>query len=310
MTIPDYQTFMRPLLAYGSDGAEKNMQEAIAALSDQFSLTPEEREITVTSGKEKLVANRIHWARTYLDKAGALTRTRRSHFQVTERGMDLLKKYPEKIETKTLRQFPEFIAFQTPKSETQPTPTAEPPPEQIAQSKTPDERIVDAYSEIQSRLEAELLDRIGEKPPAFFEALVVDLIVKMGYGGSHENVVQRIGKSGDQGIDGIVNEDPLGLDVVYIQAKRYAPDATIGREVIQSFAGALDGKKATKGIFFATCAFTKSAKDYADSVHKKIILIDGHQLVWLLTQYDVGVRVEREIQIKRIDLDYFDQEDS
>lgn len=251
-----------------------------------------------------MFANRVNWACTYLAKAGALERTRRAHFRITDRGLKLLQDYPDKIDTKVLRQFPEFIAFHSPKTNSK---VAEAEAIAHARAPTPDEAIGEALAEIQERLEDELIDRIVEKSPSFFEALVVDLIVKMGYGGSRENVVQRIGKSGDQGIDGIVNEDPLGLDVVYIQAKKYKRDASIGRETVQSFAGALDGKLATKGIFVATCSFTPAARGFVESVSKRIVLIDGQKLVQLLIQYGVGVRVERDIQIKRIDLDYFDQ---
>jgi restriction system protein len=210
-----------------------------------------------------------------------------------------------------LRQFPEFLEFQSVKPSTESEPAISTAKEKIsAHFATPDEIISDALAEIQNRLETELLDRIADKTPTFFEGLVVDLIVAMGYGGSRENVVQRIGKSGDEGIDGIVNEDVLGLDVVYIQAKRYERDKTIGRETIQSFAGALVGKNASKGIFVATCSFSKGAKEYADKVPQRIILIDGQELVRLLIRYGVGVRVERDIQIKRLDLDYFEDDEA
>ena len=203
-----------------------------------------------------------------------------------------------------------FLAFQALKtrdvSQTDSVSVAEPP---VVQTATPDENIDASIAEIQSRLQSDLLDRIAEQSSTFFEALVVDLIVAMGYGGSRENVVQRIGKSGDEGIDGIVNEDPLGLDVVYIQAKKYERDSKIGREQIQSFAGALVGKNASKGIFVATCSFSRHAQEYAERVPQRIILIDGEELVRLLIRYDVGVRLERQIQIKRIDLDYFDRDD-
>jgi restriction system protein len=200
---------MRPLLEFGADGREKNINDAIREIANRFELTPEEREQLLPSGKQPILANRVHWARTYLDKAGALRRTRRSHFEVTDRGRELLARYPERIEARDLRQFPEFIAFQTPRSEDdprlpesqkgEPSPTAPLPEEALAS--TPEEAIQAAEQAISSALRTQLLDRIRELPPSFFERLVVDLIVAMGYGGTRESVVQRLGKSGDEGID-------------------------------------------------------------------------------------------------------------
>jgi restriction system protein len=251
MSIPDYQSFMRPLLAFGADGQEKNISAAIDALADEFRLSPEDRQLLVPSGKQTLLSNRVHWARTYLDKAGALKRTRRSHFVVTDRGRELLKQHPNRIEARVLRQFPEFVAFQTPRVSEHGTSGSDELEEQartlIEQSPaTPEEAIQTAEETISASLRTQLLDRIGELSPAFFERLVIDLIVAMGYGGTRNSVMKRLGKSGDEGIDGVVNEDPLGLDVVYIQAKRYAPDNTVGRERIQQFAGALAGQGASK----------------------------------------------------------------
>lgn len=311
MAIPDFQTVMRPLLALAADGKEKKIRDAVQKLADEFNLAPEDRAEPIPSGGELLFSNRVNWACTYLAKAGAIKRSRRGHFHITERGLELLKDNPKRIDIKTLKKFPEFVVFQAPKPKADSgTANTSNDEDTVEETKsTPDEAIATAVAEIDSRLQTELLDRIIEKSPAFFESLVVDLIVEMGYGGSRENVMQRIGKPGDQGIDGIINEDALGLDVVYIQAKKYKRDASIGREAVQSFAGALDGKRATKGIFVATCPFTAGATSYADSVSKRIILIDGQRLVHLLIQYGVGVRVEREIQIKRVDLDYFDQDE-
>jgi restriction system protein len=250
LAVPDYQSFMRPLLAFGADGQEKNINAAIDALADQFRLTPEDRQLLLPSGKQTLLTNRVHWARTYLDKAGALRRTRRSHFVVTDRGRQLLTANPVRIDARILRQFPEFLAFQTPRIDRGETEGAgsDQPLEQRAgiepPSATPEETLQSATDTISEALRTQLLDRMRELSPAFFERLVVDLIVAMGYGGTRSSVVQALGKTGDEGIDGVVNEDPLGLDVVYIQAKRYAPDNTIGRDRIQQFAGALVGQGA------------------------------------------------------------------
>ena len=309
MTIPDYQSLMRPLLAFGADGSEKNINDAIKGIADQLNLTDEERTELLPSGKQAIFANRLHWARTYLDKAGAIKRTRRSHFQITDRGKQLLAENPTKIDAKVLKQFPEFVAFKSPKigcdtEIVQPTIT-----DADEAAVTPEEAVQHAEAQILATLKNQLLIRIWELSPSFFERLVVDLIVAMGYGGSRDSVVQKLGKSGDEGIDGIVNEDVLGLDVVYIQAKRYAADNTIGRERIQQFAGALVGQGASKGVFVTTSSFSKGAAEYANKVPQRIILIDGEALTRLMVQYGVGVRVERTVEIKRIDLDYFDEGD-
>lgn len=297
------------MLAFGEDGQEKNIKDAIAALADQHPLSEEDRQALLPSGKQTLLSNRVHWARTYLDKAGALKRTRRSHFVVTERGKELLKKFPERIDVGALRQFPEFLDFVTPGSdqETEEGKTANAPDKISSSPATPDDTIEAASEAILASLRAQLLERIQELSPAFFERLVVDLIVAMGYGGTRQGVAQRLGKSGDEGIDGIVNEDPLGLDVVYIQAKRYAPENTIGRERIQQFAGALAGQGASKGVFVTTSSFSSGASQYVKRVQQRIILIDGAELTRLMIQYGVGVRTERTIELKRIDLDYFEE---
>jgi len=309
VAVPDYQSFMRPLLAFGADGQEKDIKDAINALADQFRLSPEDREQLLPSGKQTILANRVHWARTYLGKAGALKRTRRSHFVVTERGRKLLAESPERITVKLLQQFPEFLEFfQTPRADREPN---EAPVPLLADAEvsaaTPDDTIQASEEAIAASLRAQLLDRIRELSPAFFERLVVDLIVAMGYGGTRQSVSQRLGKSGDEGIDGVVNEDPLGLDVVYIQAKRYAPDNTIGRERIQQFAGALVGQGAAQGVFVTTSSFSRGAVEYAGRVPQRIILVDGSELTRLMIQYGVGVRTERTIELKRIDLDYFEE---
>lgn len=233
------QSFMRPLLAFGADGQEKNINDAIAALAEQFRLSDEDRQQLLPSGKQTILANRVHWARTYLDKAGALKRTRRSHFVVTDRGRHLLRTSPERIDTRVLKQFPEFLEFQTPRADRQPDEGTAPALEDATElpSATPEETRQAAEEAISGSLRAQLLDRIRELSPTFFERLVVDLIVAMGYGGTRRSVAQRLGRSGDEGIDGVVNEDPLGLDVVYIQAKRYASDNTIGRERIHQMPG-------------------------------------------------------------------------
>jgi restriction system protein len=302
MTVPGYQTAMRPLLEYAQDGSEKNISEAIKAIADQFNLTEQERSELVPSGKQNLLSNRVHWARTYLDHAGAIKRTRRSHFQITDRGRELLKKYPKRIDISVLNQFPEFVAFRSSKPSDEVT-----HPEVRNGSATPDEAIDAAEKEISQNLQAQLLDRIFELSPAFFEQLVLELIVKMGYGGAQGALAERTGGTGDEGFDGIVNEDVLGLDKIYLQAKRYAKDNTIGRPMIQQFAGALAGKAASKGVFITTSSFSLQAIEFAKQLPQRLILIDGERLTKLMIQYGVGVRIERTVDIKRIDLDYFEE---
>jgi restriction system protein len=301
---------MRPLLAYGADGQEKNIRAAISAIADELQLTDDDRRLLVPSGKQTLLDNRVHWARTYLDKAGALKRTRRSHFVVTDRGKELLKQYPDKIDGSVLQQFPEFLAFKNAKAQLDSGEEADQSEDQVVRelpSVTPEDMIETAEAAISEKLRTQLLDHIQEQPPSFFERLVIDLIIAMGYGGSRNNVVQELGKSGDEGIDGVVNEDPLGLDVVYVQAKRYASENTVGRERVQQFAGALVGRGASKGVFVTTSSFSSGAVEYAKRVPQRIILIDGSELTRLMMKYGVGVRTDRTVEIKRIDLGYFEE---
>ena len=312
MAVPDYQSCMRPLLQFCADGREKSISEAAAFVAAQFRLSAEDLAEQIPSGKQTLLANRVHWARTYLDKAGALRRTKRAHFVITDRGHTLLAQNPERVDARVLRQFPEFVAFQSPKGERAEDKAAPDSPQPVPDfsARTPEETLQASAEAIFEALRGQLLDRIRELSPSFFERLVVDLIVAMGYGGSRDSVVQRLGKSGDEGIDGVVNEDPLGLDVVYIQAKRYAADNSIGRERIQQFAGALVGQGASKGVFVTTSSFSRGACEYAQRVPQRIILIDGAELTRLMIRYGVGVRTERTIELRRIDLDYFEDVDA
>ncbi len=316
MPIPDFQTIMHPLLSLAADGAEKKIRSCVDALAKHFDLTEQESQELLPSGHETRFSNRANWAVTYLAKAGALLRTRRSHVRITDRGLQLLREHPDRIDRQTLLQFPEFREFVGAHP-----PAARPPSDGAIDSSaqesisetpaTPEEAIDAAAHEINETLREQLLDKIIELSPAFFERLVVDLIVAMGYGGNRQVVAQHLGRSGDEGIDGVVNEDPLGLDVVYIQAKRYAPENTIGREKIQQFAGALAGKGASKGVFVTTSSFSPGAKEYVrHNRQSRIILIDGDELAKLMIRYGVGVRTERTIELKRIDLDYFDEGDA
>ena len=308
MAVPDFQTLMRPLLAYGQDGAEKNIREAIKALADEFHLSEQERHQLLPSGKQTTRHNRVYWARFYLDKAGAVKKTNRSHFIITDRGRELLQKYPKRIDVSILDQFPEFVAFRSKHADEETySGSGEAVHPQSIGSATPEEAIQAAEEEISQNLRSQLLERIFELSPTFFEQLVLDLILAMNYGGAKGALAERTGGSGDEGFDGIINEDPLGLDKIYLQAKRYAKSNTNGRPMIQQFAGALAGKGASKGVFITTSSFATPAIAFSKQVPQRIILIDGEELAKLMIQYDVGVRIERTVEIKRIDLDYFEE---
>lgn len=304
MAIPDYQTIMLPLLEFAADGKEYSLRETIEALADQFGLSNEERKELLPSGQQATFDNRVGWARTYLKKAGLLKSTRRGYYQITERGGEVLKQKPLEINASFLKQFPEFIEFQKPqKNKADQTLEAK-----GSEAQTPEEEIETAYQRVRQGLSTELLQTIKSCSPAFFERLVIDLLIKMGYGGTRKDAGQAIGRSGDGGIDGIIKEDRLGLDIVYIQAKRWENNSTIGRPEIQKFAGALQGQRARKGIFIATADFTQSAREYVSLIDSKIVLIDGDTLAQLMIDFNIGVNTIASYELKRIDSDYFTEE--
>lgn len=302
MPIPDYQTTMLPFLRLVSDGSEHSLRDTIEALAGEFKLTDEERRELLPSGQQEVFVNRVGWARTYLKKAGLLQSTRRGFFQITDRGLKLLSQKMERIDGKVLDQFPEFRAFK----ELRKQPVVNGENEELEQNRTPEEVLERAYQNLRSDLAADLLAQIKQSPPAFFERLVVELLVKMGYGGSRKDAGRAIGKRGDEGIDGIIKEDRLGLDIIYIQAKRW--DGTVGRPEIQKFAGALQGQRARKGIFITTSEFSRDAHDYATRIDSKIVLIDGEQLAQMLIDHNIGVAPVASYEIKRVDLDYFTEQ--
>ena len=299
MAIPDYQSVMLPLLRLAADGNEHTLREAVEELADRLKLTEEERKELLPSGAQFTFANRVGWARTYMNKAVLLESTRRGYFRITQRGLDVLSKNPPELNVKFLDQFPEFLEFRTKHRK----------PEQITETaeaeslQTPGELLEGAYQKLREDLSTELLKTIKECSPAFFERLVIDVLVKMGYGGSRKEAGQAIGRSGDEGIDGIINEDRLGLDVIYIQAKRW--QAPIGRPEIQKFAGALQGHRANKGIFITTSSFTRDAEDYVEKINSKIVLIGGEQLSQLMIDHNVGVTPVTSYETKKVDSDYF-----
>jgi restriction system protein len=302
MAIPDYQTCMLHLLRLASDGAEHTLKDAVPALADMFRLTDTERSELLPSGQQAVFHNRVAWANTYLKKAGLLCAPRRGVFTITDRGKSVLTQNPPKIDLKLLEQFPEFLAFKA-KSKN----SLEDDQLQLtapAAIKTPLESLEVAYEKIRGELKAELLDRLKAEVPAVFERVVIALLVKMGYGGSRADAAEAIGKSGDEGLDGVIKEDRLGLDIIYVQAKRWA--ATVGRPEIQKFAGALHGQHATKGIFITTSDFSRDANDYVSKIGSKIVLIDGSRLAELMIEFGVAVATDAIYTVKRIDNDFFE----
>lgn len=301
MPVPDYQTCMLPLLKFAGDGLEHQLKDAIASLADEFNLTEEERLEFLPSGQQAVFTNRVGWARTYLKKAGLLASPRRGYFTITDRGNAILKKAPPRIDQKYLEQFPEFVAFKKIRRDRDDEADSEYIDLPLGQ--TPHEALEGAYERLRGELADDILSTVRACEPSQFENIVVELLVKMGYGGSRKDAGRAIGRSGDEGIDGIIKEDHLGLDSIYIQAKRW--EATIGRPEIQKFAGALQGQRARKGIFITTSDFTKDALDYVSRIDSKIILIDGPTLSRLMIDFGVGVTTVATYQVKKLDSDYF-----
>jgi restriction system protein len=302
--IPDFQSCMLPLLKLAGDKKEYHIRKATEELSKEFALTEEEKKELLPSGTQEIMHNRVGWAKSYMQKAVLLQMTRRGYFRITPRGLDVLKSSPKKISIKYLEQFEEFQKFldAARKSQTK----QEKKQEDTFNESTPEEIIEIGYHKLRNDLISELLEFMlddAKCSPSFFENLVVDLLVEMGYGGSKKDAGQAIGKSGDEGIDGIIKEDKLGLDVVYIQAKKWK--GQIGRPEIQKFAGALQGQRARKGIFIATSSFSSQARDYVAKIESKIILIDGVMLANLMIEHNVGVQMAQSYQLKKIDYDYF-----
>lgn len=301
MAIPDYQTSMLPFLQFLADREEHSLREAEERLAEHFKLTPAERAEMLPSGQQGIFKNRIGWARTYLKKAGLIESQKRGVFKITERGMEVLSSKPARIDIKLLEQFPEFIQFRDiSKGGSGANATVYFTPTKT----TPEESIELAHQDLREQLAQELLTRVLSCSPTFFEQLVVELLVKMGYGGSRKDAGERIGQTGDGGIDGIIKEDRLGLDTIFIQAKRW--QGSVGRPEIQKFVGALQGQRAKKGVFITTSSYTAEAVDFASRIDTKVVLIDGKQLTGLMIDFDVGVTAAAAYVVKRIDSDYFE----
>jgi len=302
VAIPDYQTVMLPLLRFAGDGQEHSLRETIDALAEEFGLTPDERKELLPSGQQEVFDNRVGWARTYLTKAGLLQKTRRSHYAISDRGRDALVHNPNRIDVKFLKQFEDFREFQALKG-TRSGLSVSATEIAVDQDTTPEESLESAYSRLRGALASEVLQQVKSASPSLFEKLVVELLVKMGYGGSRQDAGRAIGRSGDEGIDGIIKEDRLGLDIIYIQAKRW--ESGVGRPEVQKFAGALQGQRAKKGIMITTSSFSGEARDYVSKIENKIVLIDGAQLADLMIDHNLGVSPMASYEVKKIDTDYF-----
>lgn len=305
MPIPDYQSLMLPVLLAASKG-EVRIGDVVNRLANELALTAEERAQLLPSGRQTLFANRVHWAKTYLNKGGLVEITRRGHFKITNRGKTILQSNPSRIDNTFLIQFEEFNSFvkgsQREREETQPSATIS----IDSQTRTPDELMREAHREIDASLAQDLLDRIRNAPPDFFERLIVNLLLSMGFGGSVSDAGRALGRSGDDGVDGVIDQDALGLDRVYIQAKRYGSRNNVGSGAIRDFFGSLDRHKASKGLFVTTSGFSPSAVETAQYLSKRIVLIDGEQLAKLMIRHNVGCRVEETLEIKKVDEDYFE----
>jgi len=301
MPVPDYQTLLLPLLQLAGNGQADTLGAAEAFLADHFNLSAEDRWARLPSGQQTVLKNRSGWASFYLKGAGLIEKPKRGVFKITPRGREVLAKAPDAIDINYLQQFQEFRDFlQKGQSKTiDLIAVAEP------SSKTPDEVMQGAYETIRRELAAEILDRLSRGSPEFFENVVVELLVAMGYGGSRQDAGERIGRSGDGGIDGIIKEDRLGLDAIYIQAKRW--QGNVGRPEIQKFVGALQGQRARKGVFMTTSGFSSDALDYVSRIDVKVVLLDGTQIADLMIDHDVGVSVESTFVLKRLDSDYFEE---
>ena len=301
MAIPDFQTLMLPLLRHLADGAAHEKQDTVDTLASQFNLTDAERAQLLPSGKQTVFRNRVAWAKSHFKRAGLIESPQRGVYQITERGRDTLAKNPERIDLRFLDQFPGHREFRASvKTETEPEITSQ------VDEMTPEEHIALGYQQIREDLAADLVRRIKECPPEFFEQLVVDLLLAMGYGGSRQDAGKAVGKSGDGGIDGIIKEDRLGLDAIYIQAKRW--ENVVGRPDIQKFAGALQGQRARKGILITTSSFTKEAREFVSAIDNRIVLIDGQMLAGFMIDHGIGVAEVGTYVVKRVDSDYFGQE--
>lgn len=302
MSIPDYQTLMIPILKVCSDGKDHQTRSLVEQFVSEFGLSEDERTQLTSSGKVTVLRSRVGWARSYLKKAGLISYPSRGYTRITDEGLKVFRGNPDGINSKMLKKYPGFQEFTSRNRLSSKKTDASQPADSTRE--TPEESLERAYHDLRATLASELLDAIKENSPEFFERLVVELLVAMGYGGSIEDAGRTVGKSGDGGIDGIIQEDRLGLDSIYLQAKRWN-SSTIGRPEIQKFVGALQGQRAQRGVFLTTAKFSKDARGYAESIDMKVVLIDGDQLTQLMIDFELGVSPFATYRIKRLDSDYF-----
>ena len=305
MPIPDYQTMMRPVLQLVADGQEHAVRDLQEAVADHFELTPDERAEMQPKGNNRVLVNRLAWARIYLVRAGTLEAPRRGVVRITDRGRQVLQDCPDRLTAKWLKRFPEFADWKFSKS-TSAGDERDSGSGDEADVRTPTETIELAFETLNDTLAEELLDQVKGVTPAYFEQLVVDVLVAMGYGGSAEGAARVLGRGGDGGVDGVIKEDRLGLDAIYVQAKKW--EGSVGRPEIQKFVGALQGQRSRKGVFITTSTFTAEARAYAEGIESRVVLIDGRRLAELMIEHDVGVSSARTYEVKRIDSDYFLEE--
>jgi len=299
---------MRPVLEFAASADERSMKETHPAMADHFQLTEEECAQLLPSGRVRLLNNRVAWAVTHLKKAELIEARRRGVYAITEKGRQVLSEAPKRITLSYLMKFHSFRAFRGQNQKDGNGQVSDQASEDKAwdNGRTPEEILGAAWNAIQEGLESEILEQVKRVSPIFFEQLVVDVLVAMGYGGERSGAARSVGKSGDGGIDGIIDEDPLGLDVIYLQAKRW--EGVVGRPEIQKFAGALQGRRAKKGVFITTSGFSREAEEYASMIDSRIILVNGHRLAKLMIAHDVGVSPVKKYVIKRLDTDYFSEE--
>lgn len=297
MPMPDFQSMMLPSLEIASDGEIHTTNDVANRLAEHFGVAESKRRELLPSGRQSRFDNRVGWAVTYLKKAQLLESAGRGKFRITERGMNVVKDPPQEININFLRRFPEFREFKAGSGERE---------EEKQEPETPEEILEQTYQSLRGKLRKELLNQVLEGSSTFFERLVLDVLVAMGYGGSRKEAAQAIGGTGDGGIDGIIKQDRLGLDVVYVQAKRW--QGSVGRPVVQAFTGSLEGRRANKGVLITTSKFSSDAEDFVKRIGKKIVLIDGEQLADLMIEHKVGVADVATYEVSRIDLDYFTEE--
>lgn len=307
MPIPDYQSIMLPLLKEVADKQVHRYRDLIEHLYEYFQLTEDERKELLPSGTQSIFDNRFGWAKTYLKKAGLIDSPKRAYVQITDTGLDVLRQNPSKIDVEFLKQFVEFVQFYSSGTDREKDEKVADVVTDQAES-TPKEILESAYQKLRKSLAREILNKVLDMPPRFFELLVVQLLVKMGYGGSLKDAGEATKQTGDEGIDGTIKEDKLGLDVIYIQAKRWKPGNVVGRPEIQKFVGALAGQGAKKGIFITTSSFTKEALEYGSRIEAKIVLIAGDRLAQLMFDYGLGVSTETIYELKTIDTDFFSED--